>query len=40
MVFKNISFNCIDLPPYVNYTALKQKLLLAISEGMGGFLLR
>jgi len=33
-------FNCIDLPPYVNYTALKQKLLLAISEGMGSFLLR
>jgi len=30
-------FNRIDLPPYTSYTQLKQKLLLAISEGMGGF---
>jgi ankyrin repeat protein len=30
-------FNCIDLPPYTSYTRLKQKLLLAISEGMDGF---
>jgi len=30
-------FNRIDLPPYTSYTKLKQKLLLAISEGMGGF---
>ncbi|ORX64502.1 HECT-domain-containing protein [Anaeromyces robustus] len=30
-------FNRIDLPPYTTYTQLKQKLLLAISEGMGGF---
>jgi len=32
-------FNRIDLPPYTSYTTLKQKLLLAISEGTGGFLL-
>jgi len=31
-------FNRIDIPPYTSYTQLKQKLLLAISEGMGGFL--
>jgi len=30
-------FNRIDLPPYTSYTLLKQKLLLAISKGMGGF---
>jgi len=33
-------FNRIDLPPYTKYTILKQKLLLAISEGMGGFSLQ
>jgi len=32
-----ISFNRIDLPPYKTYTQLKQKLLLAITEGMTGF---
>ncbi|ORX86582.1 HECT-domain-containing protein [Anaeromyces robustus] len=30
-------FNRIDLPPYTSYTILKQKLLLAISEGVGSF---
>jgi len=30
-------FNRIDLPPYTSYIQMKQKLLLAISEGMGGF---
>jgi hypothetical protein len=30
-------FNRIDLPPYSTYTQLKQKLLRAITEGMGGF---
>jgi len=30
-------FNRIDLPPYTSYTQMKQKLLLAISEGMGDF---
>jgi len=30
-------FNRIDLPPYTNYALLKQKLLLAISEGIEGF---
>jgi len=30
-------FNRIDLPPYTSYTILKQKLLRAITEGIGGF---
>jgi len=30
-------FNRIDLPPYTSLTIMRQKLLLAISEGMGGF---
>ncbi|ORX83122.1 hypothetical protein BCR32DRAFT_243608 [Anaeromyces robustus] len=30
-------FNRIDIPPYKSYTQLKQKLLLAISEGIDGF---
>jgi len=30
-------FNRIDLPPYTSYYQLKQKLLLAITEGMSGF---
>jgi len=30
-------FNRIDLPPYPTYTLLKQKLLMAISEGIGNF---
>jgi hypothetical protein len=30
-------FNRIDLPPYSNYTQLKQKLLRAIAEGLGSF---
>jgi len=33
------SFNCIDLPPYPTYTLLKQKLLRAITEGIGDFTL-
>ncbi|OUM69102.1 hypothetical protein PIROE2DRAFT_38545, partial [Piromyces sp. E2] len=32
-------FNRIDLPPYTSKTLLKQKLLCAISEGMGSFLI-
>jgi len=35
--YKTSSFNRIDLPPYNDYKLLKQKLLLAISEGIGGF---
>jgi len=30
-------FNRIDLPPYTSYTEMKQKLLLAITEGTGCF---
>jgi len=30
-------FNYIDLPPYTSLTIMRQKLLLAISEGVGGF---
>jgi len=30
-------FNRIDLPPYTSFTQMKQKLLLAISEGIGDF---
>jgi len=30
-------FNRIDLPPYTSSTIMKQKLLLAISEGIGAF---
>jgi len=30
-------FNRIDLPPYTSYRTLRQKLLFAISEGMGDF---
>jgi len=38
LIFSNlISFNRIDLPPYTSYTKMRQKLLLAISEGTGGF---
>jgi len=32
-----ISFNRIDLPPYTSLTIMKQKLLRAITEGMGDF---
>jgi len=37
MFLKTFSFNCIDLPPYTSYTILKQKLLLAITEGNENF---
>jgi len=30
-------FNCIDLPPYTSLTMMKQKLLLALTEGMDEF---
>eukprot|EP00833_Pecoramyces_ruminatium_P009760 jgi/Orpsp1_1/1183792/evm.model.c7180000086732.1 len=30
-------FNRIDLPPYTSYTVMKQKIIIAISEGMGTF---
>jgi len=30
-------YNRIDLPPYIRYSQLKEKLLLAISEDMGGY---
>jgi len=34
---ENISFNCIDLPPYTSYEQLKEKLLRAITEGATDF---